>query len=72
MASLNFKIGSVEGNLLLRFYFMAVILFSNTNFKDVGVNVLISLTMQPCNGVNELTKYVLHTVIQCFDDRKMF
>ena len=36
VASLKFKIGSVEGNLLLGFYFMAVILFSNTSFKDVA------------------------------------
>ena len=72
VASLEFKIGSVEGNLWLGFYFMAVILFSNISFKDVAVDVLISPTMQPCEEVPERTKYVLRTVLQNFDDRKMF
>ena len=72
VASLKFKIGSVEGNLLLGFYFMAVILFSNSSFKDVRVDVMISPTMQPCEEVPERTKYVLRTVLENFDDRKMF
>lgn len=72
VASLKFKIGSVEGNLLLGFYFMAVILFSISSFKDVRVDVMISPTMQPCEEVPERTNYVLRTVLQNFDGRKMF
>jgi len=72
VASLKFKIGTVQGNLLLELCFMAVILFSNSSFKDVGVDVLISPTMQPCEEVPDRMKYVLRTALQNFDDRKMF
>ena len=71
VASLKFKIGTVQGDLLLGFYFMAVILFRISSFKDVGVDVLISPTMQPCKEVPERTKNVLRTALQNFDDRKM-
>ena len=72
VASIKFKIGTVQGNLLLGFYFMAVILFSISSFKDVRVDVMISPTMQPCEEVPERTNYVLRTVLQKFDDRKLF
>jgi len=72
VASIKFKIGTVQGNLLLGFYFMAVILFSISSFKDVRVDVMISPTMQPCEEVPERTNYVLRTVLQNFDGRKMF
>ena len=72
VASLKFKVGTVQGNLLLGFYFMAVILFNNSSFKDVGVDVLISPTMQPCEEVPERITNVLRTALQNFDNRKMF
>ena len=71
VALLKFKSGTLHGFLLLEFYFMAVILLSNTSFKDVDVDVLISSTMQP-SEVPERIKNVLRAALQNFDDRKMF
>ena len=71
VTSLKFKNGTVQGNLLLGIYLTAVILFSNSTFKHVGVDVLISPTMPPCEEVPERIKDVLRTALQNFDSRKI-
>ena len=64
MATLQFKIGTVQGTLLHGFYFMAVILFRNTILKNLGV---ISLITQPGEEVPVSIKNVLHTRLQVLD-----
>ena len=53
VASLQFDIGAAQGTLVLGFCLMAVILFSDTSFKDVGV---ISSITQPGEDVQWLLK----------------
>jgi hypothetical protein len=72
MASFKFKVGTVQGNLLLGIYFLAVILFTKTSFKEVDVDVFIASTTQPREEVSERIKYALHMAMQNFDGRKMF
>ena len=61
VAPLQFKCGALQGNLLLGFYFMAAILFSNTIFKDIG---MISSITQPGEGAPVLIETVLCMTLQ--------
>ena len=72
VASFKFKVGTVQGNLLLEIYFLAVILFTNTSFKEVDVDVFVASTTQPREEVSERIKYALYMAMQNFDGRKMF
>ena len=72
VASFKFKVGTVQGNLLLLIYCLAVILFTKTSFKGVDIDVLISSITQPREKVSERIKYALHMAMQNFDGRKMF
>ncbi len=71
VASFKFKVGTVQGNLLLGIYFLAVILFTKTSFKEVDVDVFIASTTHPREEVSERIKYALHMAMQNFDGRKM-
>ena len=65
MTSLQFKTGSVQGNLLLGFYFMALIVSNKTScVKDLEVDVFFSSTMQPVEYVPERMSNVLRTNIK--------
>ena len=62
--TLQFKIGTVQIMLLHGFYFMAVILFSNTIFKDLGV---ISSITQPGEEVPVCIENGLRARLQVHD-----
>jgi len=67
VASRQFEIGTTQGTNLLRFYFMVVILSSNTSSNDI----VISSITQSGEEVPELIKNLLCTTLQRFNDEKM-